>query len=165
MSIENSFLHKSYILTLGTILLVVTLFYSEFPILDLIELKMYDLRFFSRGHVQPSQAVVMALVDEKSLATEGRWPWPRSKIATLVEMLSRDKAKVIGLDITFTEPDENSQLSLINQFAQQIDGWLSNTRNWLISSMRVKKRADNDLALAQAIQNSSAPVVLAIFFT
>jgi len=109
-------------LTLGTILLVVTLFYSEFPILDLIELKMYDLRFFSRGHVQPSQAVVMALVDEKSLATEGRWPWPRSKIATLVEMLSRDKAKVIGLDITFTEPDENSQLSLINQFAQQIDG-------------------------------------------
>jgi adenylate cyclase len=151
-------------LTLGTILLVVTLFYSEFPILDLIELKMYDLRFFSRGHVQPSQAVVMALVDEKSLATEGRWPWPRSKIATLVEMLSRDKAKVIGLDITFTEPDENSQLSLINQFAQQIDGLAIQHPQLAHFINESKKRADNDLALAQAIQNSSAPVVLGYFF-
>jgi CHASE2 domain-containing sensor protein len=67
-------------LTLGTICLVVTLFFAGPPILDLIELKTYDLRFLSRGYIQPSSAVVMALIDEKSLATEGRWPWPRSKI-------------------------------------------------------------------------------------
>ena len=65
-------------LTLGTILFVVMLFFSGTPILDLIELKTYDLRFLSRGQMPPSPAVVMALVDEKSLATEGRWPWPRS---------------------------------------------------------------------------------------
>src|SRR5438093_2655234 len=85
------------------------------PILDLIELKTYDLRFLSRGYMQPSAAGVMALIDERSLATEGRWPWPRSKIATLIDILSRDKARVIGLDIAFTEPDENSQLGLIQQ--------------------------------------------------
>ena len=39
-------------LTLGTILLVITLFYSGPAILDLIELKTYDLRFLSRGDVR-----------------------------------------------------------------------------------------------------------------
>src|SRR5216117_2216239 len=101
-------------LTLGTVLVVVMLFLSGLPILDPIELKTYDLRFLSRGQLPPSPAVVMALIDEKSLATEGRWPWPRSKIAALVDLLSRDGVRVIGLDIAFTEPDENSQLELID---------------------------------------------------
>src|SRR5262245_23381996 len=151
-------------LTLGTILLVITFFFSGLPILDLIELKTYDLRFLSRGHGQPSPTVVMALIDEKSLATEGRWPWPRCKIATLVDMLSRDKARVIGLDIAFTEPDENSQLGLINQLAQQVDALAIQHPQLANFINESKKRADNDLALAQAIQNASATVVLGYFF-
>src|SRR5437867_7789992 len=106
-------------LTLGIILLVVILFRSGTSILDLIELKTYDLRVLSRGQLQPSPAVVMAVVDEKSLDTEGRWPWPRSKLAALVDRLSQDGARVIGLDIAFPEPDENSQLALLNEVAQQ----------------------------------------------
>jgi CHASE2 domain-containing sensor protein len=108
-------------LTLCTILLVVLLFFAGIPILDLIELKTYDLRFLSRGQLPPSPAVVMALIDEKSLGTEGRWPWPRSKIATLVDLLSQDGARVIGFDIGFLEPDENSQLAFLNQFSQKVD--------------------------------------------
>src|SRR5437764_11445622 len=95
-------------LTFGTILFVILLFQSGTPILDLIELKTYDLRLLSRGQLPPSPAVVMAVIDEKSLATEGRWPWPRSKIAALVDILSHERAKVIGFDIGFLEPDENS---------------------------------------------------------
>src|SRR5437773_9844153 len=151
-------------LTLGTILVVVILFLSGLPILDLIELKTYDLRFLSRGQLPPSPAVVMALIDEKSLATEGRWPWPRSKIAALVDLLSRDGARVIGFDIGCLEPDENSQLALINQLSQKVDA-LSITQPQLTDFIREsKKRADNDLTLANAIKNSSAAVVLGYFF-
>jgi adenylate cyclase len=53
----------------------------------------------ARSEAKHPPAVVMALIDEKSLATKGRWPWPRSKIAALVDSLSQDKARVIGLDI------------------------------------------------------------------
>lgn len=105
-------IHPTF-LTLGATLIVVTLYLSGTPILDLIELKTYDLRFLSRGHLPPSPAVVMALVDEKSLDTEGRWPWPRAKFAALVDMLSRDGAQVIGFDIGFLEPDENVQNDLV----------------------------------------------------
>src|SRR6266540_4490106 len=104
-------IHPAF-LTLGTILVVVILFLSGTPILDLIELKTYDLRLLSRGSLQPSPAVVMALIDEKSLDEEGRWPWPRSKLAALVDILSHDGARVIGFDIGFLEPDENFQNDL-----------------------------------------------------
>ena len=128
---RSSFSFSPAFLTLGTILVVVMLYVSGTPILDLLELKTYDLRLRSRGQMQPFPAVVLAVIDDKSLATEGRWPWPRSKLAALVDMLSRDGARVIGFDMAFLEPDENPQ---------------------------------SDLALAHAMQQSSAAVVLGYFF-
>ncbi len=164
VSFKSLFSIRPASLTLGTILVVVMLFLFGIPILDLIELKTYDLRFLSRGQLRPSPAVVMAVIDEKSLATEGRWPWPRSKIAALVDLLSRDGARVIGFDIGFLEPDENSQLALINQLSQKVDA-LAITQPQLTDFIREsKKRADNDLTLANAIKNSSAAVVLGYFF-
>ncbi len=134
------------------------------PILDMIELKTYDLRSLSRGHLPPSPAVVIAMIDEKSLDTEGRWPWPRSKIAALLDILSQDGAKVIGFDIGFLEPDENSQSDFIHQFDQKVDALdieIAELTDFINES---KKRADNDLVLAEAIKNSSATVVLGYFF-
>jgi adenylate cyclase len=151
-------------LTLCTILVVVLLFLSGTPILDLIELKTYDLRFRSRTQVQPSPAIVMALIDERGLDTEGRWPWPRSKLATLVDILSQDGAKVIGFDIGFLEPDENSHLEFIHQFHQSVEA-LATRHTQLADFLRESlQRADNDTALAHAIKRSSAAVVLGYFF-
>jgi adenylate cyclase len=65
--------------------------------------------------------VAIAVIDEKSLNAEGRWPWPRSKLAALVDILSQDGARMIGFDIVFSEPDENSQLALIQHFSQKVD--------------------------------------------
>ncbi|MGB6382280.1 MAG: CHASE2 domain-containing protein, partial [Syntrophobacteria bacterium] len=82
-SLKSFFSINPVSLTFCTILLVVVLFRTDAPLLNMIELKTYDLRFLSRGQIEPTPAVVMALIDEKSLDTEGRWPWPRSKIAAL----------------------------------------------------------------------------------
>ncbi|MDZ7581478.1 MAG: adenylate/guanylate cyclase domain-containing protein [Deltaproteobacteria bacterium] len=151
-------------ITFIVIFMVITLFLSGNPILDMIELKTYDLRFRSRGHLQPTTPVVMALVDEKSLDAEGRWPWPRSKIATLVDSLSRDGAKVIGFDIGFLEPDANSQLALIRRLSQEI-GALDIKHPKLEAFLKEHETdADNDLILATALKNSSAKIVLGYFF-
>ena len=108
-------------LTVGSILLAAALLLFHAPFFDSIELRTYDFRLQSRGQLQPSPAVVLAMIDEKSLDTEGRWPWPRSRLAALVDILSQDGAKVIAFDVGFLEPDENSQLKLIDQFDQEID--------------------------------------------
>ena len=150
-------------LTFYSILMVLVLFMIGVPILEMIELKTYDLRFLMRGPQKPSNTVVMAVIDEKSLDKEGRWPWPRSKIGDLIDMLNKDGAKVIGFDIGFLEPDENSTLKLINQFENQIIGL--NINNKLLDFIKTgKAKADNDLALAKAIKSSSATVVLGYFF-
>jgi len=134
------------------------------PILDLVELKTFDLRFLSRGIEKPSPDVVMAVIDEKSLDTEGRWPWPRSKIARLIEILSEDGARVISFDIGFLEPDENTNLQFINQFDQKVETLQieNNNLNKFIEESRLT--ADNDLILAKAIKKSTAKVVLGYFF-
>ena len=151
-------------LTFYSLLMVLVLFMIGIPILELIELKTYDLRFLMRGHKKPANAVVMAVIDERSLDKEGRWPWPRSKIADLIDKLNKDGAKVIGFDIGFLEPDENSTLKLINQLENQI-GTLNINNNKLFDFIKTgKAKADNDLALAKAIKNSSAAVVLGYFF-
>jgi adenylate cyclase len=163
-SLKSLFSINPTSLTFGTALIVVILFWFGVPILDLVELKTYDLRFLSRGRRPPSAAVVMAVIDEKSLDREGRWPWPRSKIAALVDALSQDGAKVVGFDIGFLEPDENSQLALIEQFGQKVAA-LAIKQPQLADFIRESRaRADNDLALANAIKRSSAAVVLSYFF-
>ena len=147
-----------------TVLLVGALFSIGVPIFDLVELRTYDLRMRSRGHLQPSPDVVLAVIDEKSLDAEGRWPWPRSKLATLVDVLARDGAKVIGFDIGFSEPDENSELDFLRQLSRTVNA-LRIQDGRLIAFLGERERtADNDRTLALAIKGSPAPVVLGYFF-
>ena len=151
-------------ITLVSILLVIALFFTGVPILEFIELKAYDLRFLSRKLRKPTYPIVLAVIDEKSLDVEGRWPWPRAKFGKLIDYLSADGAKVIGFDIGFLEPDENSSLHVISEIENKLKtGGASNTELSLYLK-DIKKDADNDLALATAIRNSSATIVLGYFF-
>ena len=101
---QRSFWINPAALMLGALVTVLALYVFNPSILELIELKTYDLRFVSRGPLRPGPAVALAVIDEKSLNAEGRWPWPRSKVARLIDILSDDGAKVIGFDVTFSEP-------------------------------------------------------------
>jgi adenylate cyclase len=151
-------------LTVGVVLVVALLFVYGAHILDMIELKTYDMRFRSRGPLPTSPAVVVAAIDEKSLDAEGRWPWPRTKIAALIDILSRDGARVIGFDIAFSEPDENSQMALIDELARRIEALAIRDRRLADFIRDSRRHADNDLAMAGAIERSSAAVVLGYFF-
>ncbi|MGD2124595.1 MAG: adenylate/guanylate cyclase domain-containing protein [Desulfobacteraceae bacterium] len=144
--------------------LILILFLIGVPFLDLMELKTLDLRFKSRGVKSASSNVVLAVIDEKSVKTEGRWPWPRSKISRLIDILSRDGAKVIGFDVIFAEPDENTNLQFIDQFGQKVKNLQIDNEDIEAFLQKSKLDADNDLNLAEAIKASDARVVLGYFF-
>ncbi|MBW1672272.1 MAG: CHASE2 domain-containing protein, partial [Deltaproteobacteria bacterium] len=79
-------------------------------------------------------------------------------------MSASDGAKVIGFDIGFLEPDENTNLKLIDQFEQKVESLHlkdSKIKEFIEES---KLRADNDLILANAIRKSQAKIVLGHFF-
>ncbi|MCK7513133.1 MAG: CHASE2 domain-containing protein [Desulfobacterales bacterium] len=58
----------------------------DFQFLRLVELKTLDLRMASRGILHPGNETVIAAIDEKSVSELGRWPWPRTTIARLVDL-------------------------------------------------------------------------------
>ncbi|MBT9465025.1 adenylate/guanylate cyclase domain-containing protein [Hydrogenophaga sp.] len=47
-------------------------------------------------------------IDEESLEKVGQWPWPRNKLAQLVEQLGAKGVAAIGFDVVFAEPDRTS---------------------------------------------------------
>ena len=151
-------------ITAFIIILILTLFFIGLSIFDTIELKTYDLRFRSRGLKKPSSKVVMAVIDEKSLDNEGRWPWPRKKIAKMLDILSEDGAKVIGFDIGFLEPDENSTLKFIEDFEQKIKSLPIKNKSLNQYIQKRKAEADNDVILANTIKRLKAKIVLGHFF-
>jgi adenylate cyclase len=163
---SNSFsrLSAPALLTLASTLLVLTLFFIGVPLLDFMELKSYDLRLLSRTKASPTSTTILALIDEKSLEREGRWPWPRAKLARMVDILSEDGAKVIGFDIGFLEPDENSRLDMIDELDREMVSLGAASENLMELMKRYRVEADNDAALAGAIVRSRAKIVLGYFF-
>ena len=50
--------------------------------------------------------VIIVAIDENSLSQLGRWPWPRTTHAKLINRLQQEHAAAIGLDIVFAEADQ-----------------------------------------------------------
>lgn len=65
-----------------------------------------DLRLRLSLPATPDQRVVIIDIDERSLAQVGQWPWPRARIAALVdELVQRQQVAALGLDAVFAEPE------------------------------------------------------------
>ena len=53
----------------------------------------------------PHPDIVLVAVDDRSIATIGRWPWRRALHAQLLQTISAQQPQAIGLDILFSEAD------------------------------------------------------------
>ena len=82
---------------------------SRYPsLLALFELQTFDFRLHhARGTRTPRGDVAIISIDDKSISELGRWPWPRTVLADLVESLRSYKVAVIGFDMVFSERDDN----------------------------------------------------------
>jgi adenylate cyclase len=88
---------------------VLSMFYlSNMRLFNVLEEKTLDMRFTMRGRIAPGPETVIAAIDEKSISKLGRFPWPRSVWARVVDRLTEDGAKVIVFDVFFTEPEKNT---------------------------------------------------------
>ena len=88
--------------------------------------------------------VTIVDIDDKSLEKLGQWPWPRTRIAELVNELTRLGAVVIAFDVVFAEPDRLNPDFVADTFAN------------LDAETRAKLRAlpSNDQVFADAIRAS-----------
>ncbi len=85
-------------------------FVTDAPVFRWLEFKSIDWRFHWRGPIPASGQVVIVALDEKSIVQEGRWPWPRRKIASLVQKINEAGAEFVEMDIIFSEPSSEDEL-------------------------------------------------------
>ncbi|WGG51381.1 CHASE2 domain-containing protein [Rugamonas sp. DEMB1] len=68
---------------------------------------------------EPERRVVVVDIDESSLAQAGPWPWPRERIASLVELLlGQYGARGVALDLVLPEPADaggDARLAMLAQ--------------------------------------------------
>jgi adenylate cyclase len=76
----------------------------KFVPFERVELLLYDLRYHIQGRLAPPKDIVIVGIDDRSIERIGRWPWDRSRIASVVDILKDMGAKVIAVDIIFSEP-------------------------------------------------------------
>ena len=91
-----------------------------------------------------ARPVTIIDIDDKSLEKLGQWPWPRTRIAELVNELTRLGAVVIAFDVVFAEPDRLNPDFVADTFAN------------LDAETRAKLRAlpSNDQVFADAMRAS-----------
>ncbi len=94
--------------------------------------------------VKTARPVTIIDIDEKSLAKLGQWPWPRTRVAELIDKLTALGAVVIAFDIVFAEPDRLNP------------GVAADTIPNLDEETRTKLRAlpSNDQILADSLKRS-----------
>jgi serine phosphatase RsbU (regulator of sigma subunit) len=65
----------------------------------------YQRAFPRQSQTQP---VIVVEIDEESLREVGQWPWPRNRLAALVNAIADQGPAAIGLDMYMPEPDQTS---------------------------------------------------------
>jgi serine/threonine-protein kinase len=152
-------------LTLGISLTLITLFFFllVWGPLESLEQSFYDLRVSMS--VKPATApIAVVVIDDASITKLGRWPWPRAYIGNMVNLLNASGAKVIGLDIIYSEKDLSQGLEEIRNVIHSIESSYQFASGGLIKEIKeAEKRLDNDSMLANSIVTSKK-VVLPLYF-
>ena len=123
---------------------------NRLSILDDLEAAAYDARLHVTLPRTIDESIIIVDIDEESMRVEGQWPWPREKVARLVDALfDHYDAKVVGFDVLFPEADTSSGLSSLNTLA---DGPLGDEPGYLEQLYKLRVSLDYDRTFAKALR-------------
>ncbi len=108
-------------------------------------------RLLPRPADPATSPVIIVEIDDASLRRLGQWPWPRTRMAQLVDRLRAAGAVAVGFDMVFAEPDRTSPKEVIRMWPRTKE----------IDALRAEanKLPDHDKQFAEAI--ARLPTVLA----
>ncbi len=144
-------------------LVVVALTLLRLPLTEFIELKLYDLKFRYRGPAQAGPDLAIVAIDDDSLQSIGRWPWPREVLADFLKRLKEAHPRVIGLDIIFAEKTDSAVTDSLERVCRKLTQQGLGSDKVLRFLQEEKKARDLDQRLAEEISRG-APTILGFYF-
>jgi len=148
---------RPFLLSAGTLLVLGLggLYIVQPKLLQFLDYKIYDLLLRKRPVKPITGNVVIVDLDERSLAEHGQWPWPRYRLALLLERIRQQGALSLGLDILLAEPDRTSPAVLKKDLKRDLG--LDVDFSGLPAALE-----DNDALLARILE--AGPYVLSFYF-
>ncbi|HLD49566.1 MAG TPA: adenylate/guanylate cyclase domain-containing protein, partial [bacterium] len=145
------FLH---LIPLGLLLASVVFRLLEPSFVEEIRLKVFD--FYQRGKPRIYQDTPVRIIDidEESLKRLGQWPWPRTRLAELVDRLSELEVSAIAFDMIFPEPDRTSPKNILPLWASTPA--VENLRS------RIGELEDHDQVMADALKKAKTVTGIAL---
>lgn len=74
-----------------------------------LELYARDWLMRWRGPLPPAEELLIVAIDERSLARFGRFPWPRSLMAEVLNKLGAAQPKAVALDVLYSEATNETE--------------------------------------------------------
>jgi len=127
---------------------------------DRMENFAYDVRLTLTMPDTQDKRIVIVDIDERSLLEQGRWPWSRNRLATLVDKLFDDyKIRVLGFDVVFAEKDESSGLRNLEEVGHR---YLETDTKFHDALQQIRASLNYDQIFAQHLKGR--PVALGYYF-
>ena len=101
-------------------------------------------RWSPRAYHSPPVRIID--IDEESLRRIGQWPWPRTRLAELVERLKEKGVAAVAFDIVFAESDRTSPRNAIKAWAIESEAVLD----------ELGKLPDHDAVFANSLRELPA---------
>ena len=148
-SLKRDRRNRSRVLLYGILfsLLLFSLNLVKPAVSDFLHYRVYDL-LLSANRGESTSVSVIVDIDEKSLKQYGQWPWPRYRVAHLLDKLKDMGALSIGLDMLFAEEDRASIHSIRKELCR--DFGVNLDFKEVPQSLR-----DNDQRLAKTLSRGS----------
>jgi len=146
----SKYLSKNTLIGFVLITLVMLLQWWQPAWLDRLEGIAYDFKLVNFNPPRPESTANIQIIDidEKSLTELGRWPWPREKLALLVNELTKQGAVVIAFDMLFSE----AQINPVHRIEQHLSA--DALKRLSPSLVLAKKQLDDDGRFAAEIKQS-----------
>jgi adenylate cyclase len=93
------------LICLAILIGVAALRIADFAPIQELRVRTFDTYQRIEPRMKTARPVTIVDIDEKSLTKFGQWPWPRTRIADMINNLTRLGAVAIGFDMVFAEPD------------------------------------------------------------
>ncbi|NNM79440.1 MAG: adenylate/guanylate cyclase domain-containing protein [Gallionella sp.] len=158
---------KKNAILIGLGLLLVALFAGNaahlyrLSFVDRLSALIYDYQLRLSMPRTVDNRIVILDINEKSLKEEGRWPWSRDRLATLMDQLfDHYGVAVVGFDVVFAEKDNSSGLRVLQKLGQD---QLKSDTAFQAALHQIEPQLEYDLLFAEKIKNRK--VVLGYYLT
>ena len=138
--------------------LFIFLSFSSFWIFEALEGIIYGIEMrLDLPRRFDTNKIAIVNIDDKSLKQLGPWPWPRHIIADMIAILKDNGAKMIGLDLVFSEKEQNQGLQEVRDLYNAITSRDETAENdtWVLNRLKqIENRLDNDRILSDTVKES-----------